>query len=132
MRHKDGKINMATLIFIILIVYVFVKVDIKNVVEGPVFQKNVSFLKNTAVGVKDKLIVEENISGAIKDLVNQDFSLNNLYDPRNINLVPTIEVDTLEQDLFNRNLRRMDTQNVNTYYEFNPIVDQDKDIESQE
>lgn len=117
MNKQSGKMSFAGLIFIILIVYVLFKIDIKKAIEGPGFQKNVNYLKETVVGIKDKLFVEEKIKTAIEDLVGKDFSLNKFYDTRNINLIPLIDVENLKENVHESNTQNNDFGNHDYYQE---------------
>lgn len=125
---QTGKINFWGLILILMIIYVLFKIDIKDAIEGPKFQKNLSFIRETAVGIKDKLLVETKIVEAFKGIINKNFSEDYIFDTKNLNLIPSLDIQNLEEklhipenDYFNSTT--IDYSDINTTTE-EPMFDQ--------
>lgn len=120
-KQKAGT-NLATLIFIVIVIYALFKIDIKDTINSPKFQKNVNYFKEIVQNTKDKLFSQEKLDKALNDILKNDFSLNNSSDnPMNLNIIPIIDQKDFgipvnyDYNIQNNNqMRLIDTMNKNT------------------
>lgn len=133
-KGKQGKINLATLILIILIFYVLFKVDIKSAIENEDFQKNKNYIEELVINLKNKYFSNEKIekiNNLFNNSIGNNFQNSVFNNPQNINLIPRLDPPNFEQNFDLNNTSQINDYSINNTYDLPYMMNtSNKEIEN--